>query len=76
MKIELVIAEEIEVKNSSLFHIVCTSAEYPIEIEFTDHTLTLIELDGFPVNSVTARKLFLQPGETASVEINKASDNK
>ena len=39
------------------------SAEYPLEIEVNDHFIVLYELDGYPIDTQKARRLFLQPGQ-------------
>ena len=50
---------------------VCASADYPMELELDSHRMILLEIDGFPVTPVAARRLFLQPGETARVKFEK-----
>ena len=54
---------------------VCASSDYPMELELDSHKMILIELDGFPVTPVAARRLFLQPGETAKVRFEKINDD-
>ena len=39
------------------------TAEYPFEIEVQDHLIVLHELDGYPIDTQKARRLFLQPGQ-------------
>ena len=55
-------------------HFICASADYPIELELDSHRFHLFELDGFRVKETVARRLFLQPGETARVRIEKIQD--
>ena len=38
------------------------AAEYPLEIEVKDHFIVLYELDGYPIDTQKATRLFLQPG--------------
>ena len=50
------------------------TAEYPFEIEVQDHFIVLYELDGYPIDTQKARRLFLQPGQgpqtkTETVEV-------
>ena len=49
---------------------VCASADYGIEFQL-DSTAKfyLHELDGYPINPVLSERLYLQPGETAVVDI-------
>ena len=44
---------------------VCSSIEIGVEVEVASHKLDLLELDGYPVDTISARKLYLNPGETA-----------
>ena len=46
-----------------IFSIVSAAAEYPIEIEVKEHLIVLYELDGYPIDTQKARRLFLQPGQ-------------
>ena len=39
------------------------AAEYPLEIEVKDHFIVLYELDGYPIDTQKATRLFLQPGQ-------------
>lgn len=52
-------------------HLVCASADYGIEFEIKAKTVQLIlhELDGYPTNPIKTERLYLQPGETAVVEV-------
>ena len=51
------------------------ASEYPLEIEINDHFVILYELDGYPVDTLKARRLYLQPGETAKIGLEKINDD-
>ena len=57
------------------FSLVSATAEYAVEIEISDHEITLYELDGYPIDVKTAKRLYLQPGETAKIGISKNSNS-
>jgi len=40
------------VATENILHLVCAAAEYPIIVEVDDHEIELLEVDGFPVDSV------------------------
>ena len=48
---------------------VCSSIEFGVEVEVASHKLDLLELDGYPVDTISARRLYLNPGETAKGEL-------
>ena len=57
------------------FSIVSAASEYPLEIEVNDHFVILYELDGYPIDTIKARRLYLQPGETAKIGLEKMNDD-
>ena len=63
--------QRIDLEKVTEVSFVCASADYPMELELDSHRMILVELDGFPVTPVAARRLFLQPGETAKVRFEK-----
>ena len=63
--------QQIDLEKVNEVNFVCASADYPMELELDSHKMILIEMDGFPVTPVAARRLFLQPGETAKVRFEK-----
>jgi len=64
-----------DVTQSQNFSIVSAASEYPLEIEINDHFVILYELDGYPVDTIKARRLYLQPGETAKIGLEKMNDD-
>ena len=44
-----------------------------MEVEVNDHYIILYELDGYPVDVQKARRLYLQPGETAKIGLERMS---
>ena len=61
--------------NELCFSIVSAASEYPLEIEVNDHFVILYELDGYPIDTIKARRLYLQPGETAKIGLEKMNDD-
>ena len=55
--------------------IISAASEYPLEIEVNDHFVILYELDGYPIDTIKARRLYLQPGETAKIGLEKMNDD-
>ena len=64
-------------KKSEKLHLVCASADYGIEFTLADGgAFQLIELDGYPIDTVNTKAVYLQPGETAVVKpLIKAGDS-
>ena len=63
--------EEFDLSTRNEAHFICGSSEYGVEIELDDHFIIVHELDAYPVRTPRARKLFLQPGETAVVSFER-----
>ena len=59
-----------DLRQNNELHLVCSSIEIGIEVEVASHRLDLLELDGYPVDTISARKLYLNPGETARGKFN------
>ena len=59
--------EEFDLSIRNEAHFICGSSEYGVEIELDSHFMILNELDAYPVKPTRARRIFLQPGETARV---------
>lgn len=59
--------EEFDLSVRNEAHFICGSSEYGVEIELDSHFMILNELDAYPVKPTRARRIFLQPGETARV---------
>ena len=69
-------AEVIDLTHFNRLHLICASADYGIEFKLeSSAVLNILEIDGYPINPVLAKRLFLQPGETAVVEVVSSSSN-
>ena len=63
-------AEVIDLTSYNRLHLICASANYGIEFKLESFAaFNILEIDGYPINTVLAERIFLQPGETAVVEV-------
>ena len=64
-----------DMRKNKFLHLVCSSTEFGVEVEVANHELMLWEMDGYPVNTVTRRRLYLGPAETAKISLVSLDDN-
>lgn len=64
-------AEVIDLTAYNRLHLICASADYGMEfkLEQLSGLFNILEVDGYPISPVLTERLFLQPGETAVVEV-------
>lgn len=67
--------QEFDFSQRNEAHFICGSSEYGVEMELDDHFIIAHEVDGYPVTPTRARRIFLQPGETARVSFERIQSN-